>query len=80
MHESVWSVGEMSSHASLFATWLLEIGHRGVFAHVVGLLQGLQRSHSLTTFCFSQMHTTGYVLLVYGSKALKHTFLPFGSR
>jgi hypothetical protein len=31
----LWKEEDLSKHASLFATWLLEIGHRGVFAHVV---------------------------------------------
>ena len=79
MHVSVWSVDEMASHASLFATWLLEIGHRGVFAHVVSPFNILHEALPQLNLP-SRMHTTGSVLLVYESKALKDSFLHFGSR
>lgn len=35
LRSSLWSKEELSKHASLFPTWLIDITHRGVFAHVV---------------------------------------------
>lgn len=35
LRSSLWSTEELSKHSSFFATWLIDITHRGVFAHVV---------------------------------------------
>ena len=33
---AIWPIHELDGHGRLFGTWLLEIEHRGAFAHIVG--------------------------------------------
>jgi len=32
---AIWTSNEVAHHGSLFGTWLLEVEHRGAFAHIV---------------------------------------------